>query len=196
MENKPVKNNSPVTGAEADVRFSGQETQPGVTASADVLAKALEESNMVIEQLKRENSELKAQSTSNKSDDALTRLANLLESIRAPKPEQGPTVEDSINRVSDFNSQKLTVDNRSFIEAQVAVNEFRAEEKVPVRIEKSYANKFGPSVAVSVNGIRVSVPCDGKTYFINKTHAMHIAERIAKVETYEASEGGVVTISA
>lgn len=196
MENKPVKKNSPVTGAEADVRFSEQGNQPGVEASADVLAKALNESNEIIEKLQRENRELKAQATSNKSDDALTKLANLLASITAPKPEQGPTVEDSINRVSDFNSQKLTVDNRSFIEAQVAVNEFRSEEKVPVRIEKSYANKFGPSVAVSVNGIRVSVPCDGKTYLINKTHAMHIAERIAKVETYEASEGGVVTISA
>ena len=201
MANKPVDQNSPVTGAEADVRFSKPEAEhkPGVTASADVLAKALEESNALLAKLKAENEQLKAQATSNKksSEDPLERLANLLTTVIANNNnQQGPTEEEKLNKASDFNNQRMMVDSRSLAEAQVAVSEFRAEPKVPVIIAKSYANKFGPSVAVSVNGIRVSVPCDGKMYMINQTHALHIQERIAKVESYEAIEGGVVTITA
>ena len=50
------------------------------------------------------------------------------------------------------------------------------------------ATKFGPSLSITVNGVRVSIPCDGKTYFINETHWEHARERMAKVDALDADE--------
>ena len=62
-------------------------------------------------------------------------------------------------------------------------------------IPKSIANAVGSSLAVTVNGVRVCVPCDGKTYMINETHYEHIRERLAKIDILAAdTEPQVVEI--
>jgi hypothetical protein len=82
------------------------------------------------------------------------------------------------------------------MEAQQSLQEFRNEIKKPISIPKSMANFLGPNLNVTVNGIRVSIPCDGKTYYINETHYEHARERMAKVDLQEAAPDQLETINA
>ena len=131
--------------------------------------------------LKAENEKLRqAQANSN---DSVNKLAEaLLAGIgKAQAPSQQVNQVD-INRAADFKNTRATVDGRSLAEQQAALQMFRNEPKKPISIPKSFQNSIGPNLAITVNGIRVSIPCDGKTYFINETHWEHARERIAKVD--------------
>ena len=68
------------------------------------------------------------------------------------------------------------------MEAQSTMMAYRGESKLPVCIPKTFQSQFGQTLDITVNGVRVSIPCDGKTYFINETHAIHAKERLAKVD--------------
>lgn len=107
-------------------------------------------------------------------------LANAIVGASNKKPV-GPTEEDNINRSSGFR-ERAHIDGASLMEAQSTMLAYRGEVKVPVSVPKTFQSQFGPSLDITVNGVRVSIPCDGKTYFINKTHALHAKERIAKVD--------------
>ena len=61
---------------------------------------------------------------------------------------------------------------------------YKAEERVPVTISPFYAPHFGKVVSVLVNGIRVSIPADGRTYKINKTHADEVVSKIRKIDKF------------
>ena len=200
---KPVNQATTEAGAvDGNVVKHSKESGSGTNeqfASSVELAAALEQSQDLINRQNREIAELRKQlSDGNKSqanDNAIAQLANLLKDLAA-KPQQGPTEADTVNKTTDFNTQRATIDGRSLIEAQAAVASFRREPKVPISIPKSLANTFGPYISMSVNGVRIAVNCDGKTYMINKTHAEHIKERIAKVDAYNAKPGDEVTITA
>ncbi len=56
----------------------------------------------------------------------------------------------------------------------------RQQEKVPVQISPLYQPYFGKVHTVTINGISVAVPCDGKTYLVPKTFAEEIKIRIFK----------------
>lgn len=205
MSNKPVKQVTTDTGAVDDAvvkRSNPTGSGNSNLASSLELAAALESSQQAIKDKDAEIAALRAQlSATDKataSDDAIAKLAATIAAL-VPKPQassQGPTEQDTLNKATDFNNQKVTIDGRSLMEAQVAVNEFRNEKKVPIAISKSLQSQFGPNLSVSVNGVRVSVPCDGRTYYINKTHAIHIKERIAKVDNLNAKPGEDITIKA
>lgn len=160
-------------------------------ASADELALALEASQ-------REVAELKAAAAAREAQGSdLKQLADLLAGMVAPKntvtavPEQ-----DAINRSTDFKNQRATVDGRSLVEAQQTMALFRNEDKMPMSIPKTMANIIGPNLDVTVNGVRVSIPCDGKTHYINRTHYEHARERLAKLDKLAANtEPQVVEIS-
>lgn len=160
-------------------------------ASADELALALEASQ-------REVAELKAAAAAREAQGSdLKQLADLLAGMVAPKntvtavPEQ-----DAINRSTDFKNQRATVDGRSMIEAQQTMALFRNEDKMPMSIPKTMSAIIGPNLDVTVNGVRVSIPCDGKTHYINKTHYEHARERLAKLDILAANtEPQVVEIS-
>ena len=132
-----------------------------------------------VNQLEKANS---SDSSINKLTEALT---NLVKQNQAPVQAHGPTESDNINRTDHFNA-KASVDGRSLVEAQRTLQMFRNEAKKPISIPKSMAAKFGPTLPINVNGVRVSIPCDGKTYFINETHWEHARERIAKVDALDA----------
>lgn len=58
---------------------------------------------------------------------------------------------------------------------------YRQEEKVPVSISPTYAPHFGSTAMISVNGISVYIPCDGRSYSINATHAAELHETLGRI---------------
>lgn len=159
----------------------GNATSKGeAMASSEDLAIALSESQKTIKMLE----EKLAKAESNNSDDGISKLADALEKLVAKKePEiRGISDIDNINRTNDFKAQKAIVDGRNLMEAQQIAQEFRKEQKFPIAIPRAMADFFGQTLTVTVNGARVSIPCDGKTYYINKTHWEHAKERIARVD--------------
>lgn len=149
----------------------------GNPASAAELAIALEASQKQVDRLERE---LQRQSSgSNQINDLVQALANLIP--KQPVQQNVPNPEN-VNRTADFQTQRATVDGRSVMEAQQTLMEFRNEEKYPISISKSLSAYVGANLDISVNGARVSIPCDGKTYYINKSHWEHARERLAKLD--------------
>lgn len=162
----------------------------GEAANTAALAEALERSNQLAQQLLEKNKQLEAELASKKmnaADNSIEKLAELLAKVVSPV-QSGPTAADEVNKTTDFKNTRAMVDGRNLAETQLALQEFRNEKRFPISIPKSIANFVGPNLVVTVNGIRVSIPCDGKTYYINETHYLHARERIAKVDARETSE--------
>ena len=152
----------------------------GNAASAAELALALEASQKRVAQLERECDEAARR---NSGDSQMGELIKVLTAYIPKQPvEQVIVNPENLNRTTDFQNQKATVDGRSLMEAQQTLMEFRNEEKRPISISKTIANFVGANLVVTVNGVRVSIPCDGKTYFINKSHWEHARERLAKLD--------------
>lgn len=147
--------------------------------------------------LKEENEKLRNQAH---TDEGTNRLVALLaEAIKGGQPQAqpqqvGPGVD--VNRSVDFRNTRATVDGRSLMEQQAALQNFRGEAKKPISIPKSFQSSVGPNLSITVNGIRVSIPCDGKTYYINETHWEHAKERIAKVDILNTIPDDVQEITA
>lgn len=148
--------------------------------SPDELKLALAISENQKAQMQAELDKMKASSSANSDSSAIKQLAELLSNAIINKPT-GPTEEDNINRSSGFR-ERAHIDGASLMEAQSTMLAYRGEEKMPVSIPKTFQSQFGQSLDITVNGVRVSIPCDGKTYFINETHAIHAKERLAKVD--------------
>lgn len=170
----------PEIGSDGVMHSKVQGSAEETVSSAELVA-ALGLAKDTIADLKKELADTKAQLAHNNSDDSIDKLTKALTAAISGKGAQGPSEPDNINRADDFIN-RTQVDGRSLMESQQAVQMFKNEPKVPISIGKTYANYFGPALAVTVNGVRVSIPCDGKTYMINQTHATHARERIAKVD--------------
>ena len=125
--------------------------------------------------------ELEALKKSSSDSSAIKQLAEILSSTIINKPA-GPSEEDNINRTAEFRERAARIDGASLMEAQSTMMHYRNEAKLPVSVPKTFQSQFGQTLDITVNGVRVSIPCDGKTYFINETHAIHARERIAKVD--------------
>lgn len=65
---------------------------------------------------------------------------------------------------------------------------YTEEKKVPVTISPFYAPYLGRVVPVLVNGIRVDIPADGRTYQINETHAGEIITKIRRIDALIARQ--------
>lgn len=188
---------NPKTIADPDTRNGGMDNSSAALkggsrkASADELAKALE-------LVQQRNAQLEAQLAAKSAEsDAISKLANLIgEAVSKNNTVQAVPELDNTNRVSDFKNQRATVDGRNMMESQQVLSSFRSEEKVPISIPKTMANTVGSNLTITVNGVRVSIPCDGKTYYINKTHAEHARERLAKIDNLNANnEPHIVEVS-
>lgn len=166
-----------------DSNVGGEGLQPNANeggsapASPEALAMALDESQKRVAQLE---AQLAARPSGDNSVEALAKV--LAAYIPKPQAPAAPKEADNLNRTTDFSTAKTTVDGRSLVEAQQTLRVFREEEKRPISIPKSTANFVGGSLDVTVNGVRVSIPCDGHTYMINKTHWLHARERLAKLD--------------
>jgi hypothetical protein len=192
----PTKNNQAI--ADPDTRDSGiaDSKQPleggSRKATAEELALALEASE-------RRNAQLEAQlANPNTGSDSIKMLADLLsQAIQQPKPTVSAVPEsDNLNRSTDFKNQRATVDGQNMLEAQQTLAQFRNEERLPISVSKTIANQVGAYLTISVNGVQIRIPCDGKTYYINKTHWEHARERLAKLDILNANiEPQVLEIS-
>lgn len=175
---KNINTTEPEIGG-AGVEYSGAnnaQSGGGKAASAAELALALETSQKHVAQLERELAHR------NSGDTQMGELIKALTAYLPKQPPQQDTNPENINRTTDFQNQRATVDGRSLMEAQQTLMEFRTEEKRPISISKSIAAFVGANLVVTVNGVRVSIPCDGKTYYINKSHWEHARERLAKLD--------------
>ena len=68
------------------------------------------------------------------------------------------------------------------------VKKYLSEKKIPVTISPLYAPYLGRVVPVLVNGIRVDIPADGRTYQINSTHASEIIAKIRRINNMLARQ--------
>lgn len=162
----------------------GSNSKGEALASPQELAEALKASQETIKLLEQK---LADKDKEKSSVDALTEALTKL--VEQPKQEVRTISDiDNLNRTNDFKTQRNYVDGRSLMEAQEVAQEFRSEPKLPISIPKAMGDYFGQTLTVTVNGVRVSIPCDGKTYFINKTHWEHAKERIARVDALNSNQ--------
>jgi len=142
--------------------------------------------SQALEAVMKENAALKQQLTNTSAQASINQLAEALtKAISSIKAEQPPI--DTNNRVNSTTSltnrlDASKVDGRGLMEAQETLLAFKSEAKMPISIPRSLATSVGPFLSVTVNGVRVAIPCDGSTYYINKTHYEHARERIAKLD--------------
>ena len=182
--------------ADPDTRDSGVVQHSNATLKGGSPMASADEMAIALAALQRENEALRnAQAARDAQGSDLKQLAELIASMASPKTVAVPE-QDAINRSTDFKNQRATVDGRSLIEAQQTMALFRNEDKMPMSIPKTMSNIIGPNLDVTVNGVRVSIPCDGKTHYINRTHYEHARERLAKLDRLAANtEPQVVEIS-
>lgn len=86
------------------------------------------------------------------------------------------TEKTAVAKASEKSLQAVEMKRRSLLKT------YKEEDKLSVSISPLYKPYFGASMTVSVNGISVIIPCDGKTYKIPKTHAVEALGRIAKID--------------
>lgn len=67
-------------------------------------------------------------------------------------------------------------------ELQNMAKDYRNQEYVDVTISPTYAPYFGKVMVVELNGIKVSVACNGRTQKIPKSFAMEVRSRIFAVD--------------
>lgn len=168
---EPEIGNSGVNGSKATV--------PEVASATPAeLALALAKSQETIARLELEL----ANANNNQGSDSIDRLAKLLTGALTPQAPAVPVATDNINRSTDFTQTRATVDGKNMMEAQRALEMFRNEPKYPISVSKSIANNVGTYLSITVNGVQVRIPCDGRTYYINETHWEHARERLAKID--------------
>jgi hypothetical protein len=168
----------------SQVKFSN------ATATVEGAAKAAPQpvvSNDAYKATVRELNALKLELASVKQSqntDSISKLADLIASSIKPAPAPVDT-NNTINSTKSLTGMQevSNVDGRSLIQAQELLQGFRAESKKPITIPRSLATSVGPYLTITVNGVRVSIPCDGQTHYINVTHWEHAMERIAKLDS-------------
>ena len=77
---------------------------------------------------------------------------------------------------------------------QELAHAYGKEKKVPVTISPSYRPHFGSNAMISVNGISVYVPCDGRAYSINATHAAELFETISRIDLQLTRQQGMSNV--
>lgn len=88
---------------------------------------------------------------------------------------QETTQENVLQREDTVQSVEL--------KRRALVKKYKAQEKMAVNISPLYKPHFGNTLTVSINGITVCIPCDGKTYQVPETHAIEAISRVRKVDT-------------
>lgn len=64
-------------------------------------------------------------------------------------------------------------------ERKALVKSMQQQELVPVQVSPLYRPYFGRTMAVTINGASVYIPCDGRTYKVPKMFAEEIKIRIS-----------------
>ena len=114
---------------------------------------------------------------------------------RTGQTRQTANEQTPVRRVQE--AQAIPEDNLNHIiqQQKSLVAEYRNEEQVPIRISPSYAKYFGNTMTVSINGICVTVTCDGRTQTIPKTFATEVLRRMQGVDEQERRLNAMGNIS-
>lgn len=182
--------------ADPDIRDSGISERSDAILEGGSRKASAEELAFALEASERRNAELEKQLAAKDSgSDAIQQLASILTQVVKPTVQAVPE-SDNINRTTDFKNQRATIDGQSMAEAQQLLAGFKNEPRKPISIPKAMANSVGAYLPISVNGVQIRIPCDGKTYYINETHWEHARERLAKLDILAANtEPQIVEIS-
>ena len=92
----------------------------------------------------------------------------------APKPSA--TVE------AEANKQLLAAETRR----KELARKYAAEEKVSTYLSQMYAPYFGKVMKVSINGVYILFPVDGKSYKVPKSFANEIAARRKAIDAIQS----------
>lgn len=71
--------------------------------------------------------------------------------------------------------------NEKAIQQKMAT-QYKNEKLVEVSISPLYAGEFSRNLPVILNGVRINVPVDGRTYKVPYSYAMEIRNRIAAAD--------------
>lgn len=187
-EQKKVTTESEIGSNGVGHSMHGSSGEGASTSSPSELELVLEQQAATIKALSEELAKAKAAAEAPKEDSSIDKLANaLISAINSNNKAVGPTEPDNINRSTDY-SKVQKIDGISMMESQATLLLYKSEAKEPISVPKTFQSQFGPTLPISVNGVRVSIPCDGRTYYINKTHAEAARERIAKVDRLLTNE--------
>jgi hypothetical protein len=88
----------------------------------------------------------------------------------------GPSKIDEV--VSELQHAGNTEITRKDLQRKRLSSVYSAEPKRTVMIAPMYKAFFGNNMHVSINGISISVPCDGRPYEIPETFASVVQERL------------------
>lgn len=105
-------------------------------------------------------------------------ITTVVEAPSAPVAPSLPATEANANR----RVQVKETQRRALVKI------YLSEKKIPVTISPLYAPYLGKIVPVLVNGIRVDIPADGRTYQINSTHASEIIAKIRRIDNLLARQ--------
>lgn len=90
--------------------------------------------------------------------------------------------KSSENKTASLEQQAhLEVLNKESQHKKLA-ERYRNEEKVPVTLSPFYAPYLGRTAMVSVQGIPVYIPADGRMYLVNKTHAAQLFDSMFRID--------------
>lgn len=99
------------------------------------------------------------------------------------KPIDNTVIDNKVNESPETVELRASSNiTRKEIERKNLASFYLKEKKVPVTISPFYAPYLGRVVPVLVNGIRVDIPADGRTYQINETHANEIISKIRRID--------------
>lgn len=101
------------------------------------------------------------------------------------------------NAVSE--AEITAASNKAVAEAEkdrkALAKSMREQELVPISISPLYRPYFGRTMAVTINGASVYIPCDGKTYKVPKVFANEIKVRISNQDELFAKKRRLSDVS-
>lgn len=98
----------------------------------------------------------------------MTEKKTIFKAKETPKVE--PKVEPKPERVNERVRQNTMA------------SRYRNEKQVEISISPLYANEFSRNMPIVLNGIRISIPVDGKPYKIPHSFALEVRNRIAAAD--------------
>lgn len=85
----------------------------------------------------------------------------------ARKPAAGVAEEPKLEHINERKIQYTMAEK------------YKKEPLVEVSISPLYANEFSRNMPVVLNGVRINIPVDGKSYKIPQSFAMEVQHRVA-----------------
>lgn len=121
-----------------------------------------------------------------------------IENSSAPTEAMPATPATPVAPVASVSHVEANANRRIQVketQRRALVKKYLSEKKIPVTISPLYAPYLGRVVPVLVNGIRVDIPADGRTYQINSTHASEIIAKIRRINNMLARQKKVGDVS-